>query len=153
MREPDRVSTLSNYGLSLALTGQLGQAEAALRRAVEIPGADVRVRQNLALVLGLQGRFDDMRSVDPSAPLQSVEANQRVLREMMGTTGSFDNLKPLNQVIDEVERTPAASQPMPGVFEADVSTEAMAEPDLLGDDAEQPSDSGLRPKLRGSQGG
>ena len=66
-RQPERVSTLSNYGLSLALTGNLVEAEAALRKAVEQPGADVRVRQNLALILGLQGRFDEMVAVDPSA--------------------------------------------------------------------------------------
>ena len=151
-RDPNRVSTLSNYGLSLALTGRLEEAEAALRRAVEIPGADVRVRQNLALVLGLQGRFEDMLAVDPTAPMQSVEANQRVLREMMGAS-SFENLKPLNQVLDEVERLPSAAEQMPELHEADVSTEAMAEPDLMGDPNESRSTTGLRPKLRGSPGG
>ncbi|MEE2930409.1 MAG: tetratricopeptide repeat protein [Pseudomonadota bacterium] len=157
-REPDRITTLSNYGLSLALTGQLDAAEEVLRKAVNLPGSDVRVRQNLALILGLQGRFEDMMSVDPSAPMQSVEANQRVLREMMGATGSFNNLKRLDQVIDEVERTPAAAQAMPGVPEAQVTSEAMADP-VTGTDVQelegaagQPAQTGLlRPKLRGSQ--
>ena len=81
-REPDRASTLSNYGLSLALTGRLGEAESTLRKAVDIKPSDSRIRQNLALILGLQGRFDEMVAVDPNAPIQSVEGNQRTLRNM-----------------------------------------------------------------------
>ncbi len=155
-REPNRASTLSNYGLSLALTGRLQEAESALRQAVEIKSTDSRIRQNLALILGLQGRFDDMIAVDPSAPVQSVEANQRTLRNMMGITSDFSDLKSLDQVIDEVNRTPAAPQAMPGVREAQVSAEAMEEPgaesDLAGEGG-QTSPTTLRPKLRGSQGG
>ncbi|MEL7112764.1 MAG: hypothetical protein AAGK93_07465 [Pseudomonadota bacterium] len=154
-REPERASTLSNYGLSLALTGQLLQAEDALQKALEINASDPRIRQNLALILGLQGRFDDMVAVDPNAPARSVEANQRTLRNMMGITSDFSNLKSLDQVIDEVNRTPAAPQAMPEVREAQVSAEAMdepaVEPDLAGDRT-QPSPTQLRPKLRGSQG-
>ncbi|MFN3212651.1 MAG: hypothetical protein ACE37M_06095 [Henriciella sp.] len=155
-REPDRVSTLSNYGLSLAITGQLPAAETALRRAVEAPGADGRVRQNLALILGLQGRFDEMVSVDPNAPMRTVEANQSALREMMIPAGrSYEGLKQLDQVIEDVERTPAAAQQMPGVPEAQVASEAMSEPmgattELAGE-TPAPSNNGLRPKLRGSQ--
>lgn len=157
-RDPERTSTLSNYGLSLALTGQLAEAETVLRRAVAIPGVDGRIRQNLALVLGLQGRFDEMVEVDPTAPMQSVEANQRVLREMMAPAGDFTQMQNLDQVIDEVNRTPAAPQPMPEIREAQVNSETMAEPgaaalepDLPGSTgASQPT--GLRPKLRGSQG-
>ena len=159
-RDPDRITTLSNYGLSLALTGQLQDAEMALRKAVDLPGSDVRVRQNLALILGLQGRFEDMMAVDPSAPLQSVEANQRVLREMMGATGSFQGLKRLDQVIDEVERTPAAPQAMPEVPEAQVTAESMDdpvirsdEPGLAGEGSGDAQPGLLRPKLRGSQDG
>ncbi|MEM1147619.1 MAG: hypothetical protein AAGH49_07495 [Pseudomonadota bacterium] len=159
-REPDRVSTLSNYGLSLALTGQLQEAEASLRKAANLPGADVRVRQNLALILGLQGRFDEMVKVDPSAPARSVEANQRALRQMMVPTGNFNDLKALDDVIDEVRRTPAKGQAMPSVDEAEVSAESMGdlnpaaapEPKLAGE-ATQHEVLPLRPKLRGAQGG
>lgn len=82
-REPDRISTLSNYGLSLALSGDLINAEAQLRTAAALPGANMRVRQNLALVLGLQGRFDEMAAVDPDAPSRTIEANRQALRAMM----------------------------------------------------------------------
>lgn len=153
-REPERVSTLSNYGLSLALTGQLHQAEAALRKAVEQPGADVRVRQNLALILGLQGRFDEMAAVDPSAPTRSVEANQAVLRQMVMPTRNYDSLQNLDEVISDLERTPGASEAMPNLNEANVQSEAMAEPDgaEIAGAADNPPVVSLRPKLRGTQG-
>lgn len=148
-REPDRVSTLSNYGLSLALTGQIRAAETALRRAVEAPGADGRVRQNLALILGLQGRFDDMVAVDPNAPIRTVEANQAALRDMMlPASRTYEGLKQLDDVLDDVERTPAAPQAMPGVPEAQVDDDAMSE--LAGEQETAPTGA-LRPKLRGSQ--
>lgn len=89
-REPNRVSTLSNYGLSLALSGDLTNAEAQLRKAASQPGANMRVRQNLALVLGLQGRFDEMVEVDPDAPRRTVEANRQALRTMMIPERSVD---------------------------------------------------------------
>src|SRR3984893_1711065 len=54
---PDEPSVLSNLGLSYMLTRELPQAEDTLRRAYGNPRADGRVRQNLALVVGLQGRF------------------------------------------------------------------------------------------------
>ncbi|MCR9077697.1 MAG: hypothetical protein NXH78_01230 [Hyphomonadaceae bacterium] len=153
-REPDRVSTLSNYGLSLALTGQLNQAEAALRKAAEQPGADVRVRQNLALILGLQGRFDEMAAVDPSAPTRSVEANQTVLRQMVMPTRNYDSLQNLDEVISDLERTPGASEAMPDLNEANVQSEAMAEPDgaEIAGAADGAPVVSLRPKLRGTQG-
>ena len=152
-RDPNRVSTLSNYGLSLALTGQLEAAEAALRKAVAQPSADVRVRQNLALILGLQGRFDEMTAVDPTAPARSVEANQKVLRDMMLPTRSYEDLQGLDEVIDEATRTPAASQTMPTIREAQIEAEPMADPATtqLDGATETPRPPALRPKLRGSQ--
>ncbi len=154
-RQPDRVSTLSNYGLSLALTGQLQQAEAALRKAVDQPGADVRVRQNLALVLGLQGRFDEMAAVDPTAPTRSVEANQNVLRQMVMPTRNYDSLQSLDEVISDLQSAPRPSEPMPDLNEANVSSEAMSEPgarEIAGAPDSEPAVT-LRPKLRGAQDG
>ena len=161
-RDPDRATTLSNYGMSLALTGQLESAEAALRRAVTASGSDVRVRQNLALVLGLQGRFDEMIAVDPNAPPRSIEANQRALRDMITPRRNYDDLQNLDDVIDTLERTPAAAQAMPELPEAQVDAESMqdpisaanvpaSEPDLAGE-GPQPVTRKLRPTLRGSQG-
>src|SRR6266853_976601 len=52
---PEEPSVLSNLGLSYVLSKDLAKAEEVLRRAHGRAGADPRVRQNLALVLGLRG--------------------------------------------------------------------------------------------------
>ncbi len=54
---PEEPSVLSNLGLSYALSHDLPNAEATLRRAAAQRPVDPRVRQYLALVVGLQGRF------------------------------------------------------------------------------------------------
>ncbi|NEU10868.1 tetratricopeptide repeat protein [Methylobacterium sp. BTF04] len=61
--QPNDPVILSNLGLSFMLARQLPQAESSLRLAAGQPGADARVRQNLALVLGLQGKFADAEAV------------------------------------------------------------------------------------------
>jgi Flp pilus assembly protein TadD len=81
---PDEPSVLSNLGLSYALSKNLPQAETTLRRAVEQRGAEPKVRQNLALVVGLQGRFQDAEKI-ASADLSPAEAQANVayLRQML----------------------------------------------------------------------
>ena len=101
-----------------------------------------------------------MVSVDPNAPIRTVEANQTALREMMvPVTRSYDGLQQLDDVLQDVARTPAAPQSMPALNEADVQDEAMADPqgvsatgqtELAGESPARPA-TGLRPKLRGSQ--
>ncbi|MEM7730909.1 MAG: tetratricopeptide repeat protein, partial [Pseudomonadota bacterium] len=59
---PNEPRILSNYGLSLALTKDLERAEAMLRRATQLSD-DPRVWQNLALVLGLQGRNEEAERI------------------------------------------------------------------------------------------
>ena len=60
---PGEPETLSNLGLSYALSKRLKDAEPPLRQAAAHPRADARVRQNLALVLGLQGKFGEAEEV------------------------------------------------------------------------------------------
>ncbi len=91
--DPDRTSTLANYGLSLALSGDLAGGEAQLRKAAANPDADVRVRENLALVLGLQGRFDEMKAASaPGAPADIVEENAALLKAMIQPARSWEAL-------------------------------------------------------------
>ncbi|HVN02326.1 MAG TPA: tetratricopeptide repeat protein [Caulobacteraceae bacterium] len=56
---PDNPATLSNLGMYYATHGDPTKAEPLLRKAVAAPGATAQERQNLALVLGLEGRFDE----------------------------------------------------------------------------------------------
>ena len=60
---PGEPTVLSNQGLSFALSKRLPEAEQALRQADAHPDADERVRQNLALVLALQGKFGEAEAV------------------------------------------------------------------------------------------
>lgn len=83
---PDDPSLLNNLGLSYLLSNKLPDAEYTLRRAASLPGADSRVRQNLALVLGIQGKVEEAVEVATSEldPRQA-EANIAYLRNMMQT--------------------------------------------------------------------
>ena len=54
---PGQPLVLSNLGLSYVLLKELPKAEETLRRAHNLAPADLRVRANLALAVGLQGRL------------------------------------------------------------------------------------------------
>jgi Flp pilus assembly protein TadD len=81
---PEEPSVLSNLGLSYMLTRELPKAEDVLRRAYANGHADGRIRQNLALVVGLQGRFAEAESiVKADLPADEAAANVTYLREML----------------------------------------------------------------------
>jgi Flp pilus assembly protein TadD len=81
---PNEPSVLSNLGLSYALMKDLRRAEATLRLAAARPGAAPKVRQNLALVVGLQGRFAEAESVaSADLPPDEAAANVSYLRQML----------------------------------------------------------------------
>jgi Flp pilus assembly protein TadD len=81
---PDEPSVLSNLGLSYALSKDLVRAETTLRRAAAQPRVDPRVRQNLALVVGLQGRFPEAESIaQADLPSDEAAANVAYLRQML----------------------------------------------------------------------
>jgi Flp pilus assembly protein TadD len=81
---PDEPTVLSNLGLSYALSKDLKQAEATLRRATAQPGVGPRARQNLALVVGLQGRFTEAENIARAdLPAEEAAANVDYLRQML----------------------------------------------------------------------
>ena len=81
---PDEPTVLSNLGMSYVLSKQLPQAEETLRRAHDIAPSDARVTQNLALVVGLQGRAAEAETI-VSAGLSPQEASESIegLRAML----------------------------------------------------------------------
>src|SRR4051812_15969338 len=86
---PDEPSVLSNLGLSYALSKDLKRAEATLRRAAARASTDRRVRQNLALVVGLQGRFQEAETVARSdLPPDEAAANVAYLKQMLAQKGN-----------------------------------------------------------------
>ena len=81
---PAEASLEANLGLSYAMTNDLSDAERHLRRAVQMQGANSTMRQNLALVVGLQGRFDECRALYAAElPPQEVEANLAYVRSVL----------------------------------------------------------------------
>ena len=81
---PEEPSVLSNLGLSYALSKDLRNAEATLRRAAAQRPVDSRVRQNLALVVGLQGRFKEAETIARAdLPPEEAAANVAYLRQML----------------------------------------------------------------------
>jgi len=81
---PDEPSILSNLGLSYALSKNLRNAETTLRQAAAHRPVDPRVRQNLALVVGLQGRFAEAESIARAdLPPDQATANVAYLQQML----------------------------------------------------------------------
>ena len=81
---PDEPSVLSNLGLSYALSKDLVRAENTLRRASTQSRVDPRVRQNLALVVGLQGRFAEAEGIARAdLPSDEAAANVAYLKTML----------------------------------------------------------------------
>jgi Flp pilus assembly protein TadD len=81
---PEEPSVLSNLGLSYVLSKDLPKAEETLRRAYASTRADARVRQNLGLVVGLQGRFAEAESiVKADLPPDEAAANVAYLKQIL----------------------------------------------------------------------
>lgn len=90
---PGEPSVLSNLGLSYALMKDLKRAESTLRRAVLQPNADPKVRQNLALVVGLQGRFPEAEKIARAdLPDDEAAANVSYLRQMIAQQNDWKKL-------------------------------------------------------------
>lgn len=90
---PNEPSVLSNLGMSYLLQGDLRSAETHMQNAVQQPGADSRVRQNYALVVGLQGRFEEAERIAAGElDAQQASANVAYLRAMLAQQQSWSQL-------------------------------------------------------------
>ncbi len=81
---PGEPTVLSNMGLSYALAKNLPRAEEIMRLAAASPQADMRVRQNYALVLSIEGKFKQAEGVaavdlSPADATASVDAIRRMI--------------------------------------------------------------------------
>jgi Flp pilus assembly protein TadD len=97
---PNNPATLSNLGMYYATHGDGAQAEALLRKAVAAPGAGAQERQNLALVLGMEGRIAEAEPLErQDLPPQTVSNNLAYLRAATdpapagGSAHNWDQLK------------------------------------------------------------
>jgi Flp pilus assembly protein TadD len=69
---PQQSSVLNNLAMAYTMTGEAERAEGLLREAAQMKGSDPRVRQNLALVMGLQGKTADKTPVQPAVAHDSA---------------------------------------------------------------------------------
>jgi len=91
---PGEASLEANMGLSFAMTNDLGQAEQHLRKAMTMRGATSQIRQNLALVIGLQGRFKEAQEIyAQELPADQVEANMSYIRALLTQQNRWDLIK------------------------------------------------------------
>jgi Flp pilus assembly protein TadD len=88
---PGEASIEANMGLSYAMTNDLVSAERHLRRAVQMRGSTSRIRQNLALVVGLQGRFGEAKALYAAElPPEQVESNMAYVRALLTQQNRWD---------------------------------------------------------------
>lgn len=93
---PENAGVLTNLALSWAAAGDLPRAEGLLRRAAARPDATLKIRQNLVLVLGLQGKFAEAEQrLREDLPPEMVAVNLAWLRGAAagGSGRSWDAVK------------------------------------------------------------
>lgn len=92
--KPNDPHVLSNLGLSYALSNKLPLADQTLRQASAGPEADMRVRQNFALILALEGKFGEAEQVsqrDLSAA--DAQANVAAIRSMIAQSNTWRDIQ------------------------------------------------------------
>lgn len=84
MLAPDQVAVQNNLALAYAMNGDPAKAEGLLRQAVARGGSSPKTKQNLALVLGLQGKYDEATQVGATVVSADVaRENTSVVRQMV----------------------------------------------------------------------
>ncbi|MCB1505323.1 MAG: tetratricopeptide repeat protein [Hyphomicrobiaceae bacterium] len=76
-------SVMNNLAMAYALDGRAAQSEQLLRQA-SAKGNSAKVEKNLALVLGLQGKYDEAKVVATRVlPQDAVQADTALVRQMV----------------------------------------------------------------------
>jgi len=96
----------SDYGLALALAGQPSLAANVLEQAARAPGADARVRQNLALAYALQGEWTEAKTIaGQDMPADQLDSRIQQWMTFAKPAHASDQVAALTGV------TPAAADP------------------------------------------
>lgn len=91
---PNQPALLSNLAMHEAAGRNLAEAERLLRLAVVQPGVTIRERQNLVLVLGLQGKLVEAEQlVRQDLPPELADNNLAYLRAAASGERSWDGLR------------------------------------------------------------
>lgn len=94
-------AVLSNLAMHDASSGDAAGAERLLRQAVAQPGATLQMRQDLALVLGLQGKLAEAEQLQrQDLPPELAEANMAYLRAAAGGGRTWQSVERAQAVAD-----------------------------------------------------
>ncbi|GAA4739263.1 hypothetical protein GCM10023264_00240 [Sphingomonas daechungensis] len=97
----------ADYGLALALAGRSADAVQILDVAARANGADARVRQNLALALGLSGDWNNARIVaSQDLPADQVDARVQQWMSLAKPAHAYDQVAALTGVTPSVVGDP-----------------------------------------------
>ena len=106
------------------MDGHAEKAEPLLRQAAQNSAADPKVSQNLALVLGLQGKSEDAKSVIlKTGSADAANDDAALVKEMIGasdapkpasfiSTGSTNTSKPKAKAASKAQAKPVADAPV-----------------------------------------
>jgi len=90
---PDNPAVLTNMAMSAMTHGDSATAEPLLRLAAAQPGASLKVRLNLAMVLGLTGKMGEAEQIlRRDLPPEAADANLQWLRDR-ARDGSVDQAR------------------------------------------------------------
>jgi Flp pilus assembly protein TadD len=90
---PDNPAVLTNMAMSAMTKGDAATAEPLLRRAAAQPGASLKVRLNLAMVLGLSGKMGEAEQIlRRDLPPEAADTNLQWLRDRI-RDGSVDQTR------------------------------------------------------------
>jgi Flp pilus assembly protein TadD len=107
---PAQPHVLSNLGLSYALSKKLPQAETALQQAAAQHDADKPVRQNLALVLALEGKFANAEEVARrDLDAKDAAANVAAIRRMIAQSNTWKRIQELDTKSKSAAKTHVGS--------------------------------------------
>jgi Flp pilus assembly protein TadD len=89
---PDNPSVLSNMAMEMAADGDAAGAEPLLRRAAAQPTAGLTVRQDLTLVLGLEGKLGEAETLlRQDLPPDQADADLAYLQAAYTGRGSAES--------------------------------------------------------------
>lgn len=95
---PGRPAIINNIAMSYVMAGKLKRAETTLRPIYMRTNANPKIRQNMALIVGLQGRFKEAEKIAAAdLPPHTVKANIAYLRQMLSQPNSWKTVKKLNK--------------------------------------------------------
>ena len=121
---PKQVSIINNLALSIALDGHPDEAENLLRNTDDSGRFGARLRQNLALVLALQGKYDDAQAMATTdLPREVAARNITYLKRMLATTDRGNGIE-----LSDETRTPIARNIARNADDGPVTTASVGAP-------------------------